>query len=135
MPGAFCLNAGLRGTMTVDFASCFGADRAESHVLLRSVLLQRITPSSGPGVPVHPPPGSRGHAARAAGLRSGGSLGQDIRLPHPRIRLPLPLLPLPPLARCLGPEVREGKRACMPAESACACVGEWGSNLRGTEWR
>jgi hypothetical protein len=28
---------------------------------------------------VHTPPGSRGRAARAAGLRSGGSLGQDTR--------------------------------------------------------
>ncbi len=53
------------------------ADCAESHVLLRCVWLQRIAPSSGSGVPVHHPPGSRGRAARAAGLRSGGSLGQD----------------------------------------------------------
>jgi len=58
-------------------ASCFGADSAESYVLLHSVRLQRIVPSSGSGVPVHHPPGSRGRAARAAGLRSGGSLGQD----------------------------------------------------------
>ena len=58
-------------------ASCFGADSAESYVLLHSVRLQRIVPSSGSGVPVHPPPRSRGRAARAAGLRSGGSLGQD----------------------------------------------------------
>ena len=58
-------------------ASCFGADRAESRVLLRSVWLQQIAPSSCSGVLVHHPPGSRGRAARAAGLRSGGSLGQD----------------------------------------------------------
>ena len=58
-------------------ASCFGADRAESHVLLHCIRLQRITPCSCSGVPVHHPPGSRGRAARAAGLRSGGSLGQD----------------------------------------------------------
>ena len=38
---------------------------------------QWIAPSSRSGAPVPHPPGPRGCAARAAGLRSGGSLGQD----------------------------------------------------------
>ena len=36
-----------------------------------------IAPSPRSGAPVPHPPGPRGRAARAAGLRSGGSLGQD----------------------------------------------------------
>ena len=40
-------------------------------------MLKRIRLATGSGVPVHTPPGSRGRAARAAGLSSGGSLGQD----------------------------------------------------------
>ena len=39
--------------------------------------LQRIRLATGSGVQVHTPPRSRGRAARAAGLSSGGSLGQD----------------------------------------------------------
>ena len=58
-------------------ASCLGADRAESRVLLRSDTLQRIAPSYRLWRSGASPPGSRGRAARAAGLRSGGSLGLD----------------------------------------------------------
>ena len=38
---------------------------------------KRAAKAAGSGVPVHHPPGSRGRAARDAGLCSGGSLGQD----------------------------------------------------------
>ena len=57
--------------------SCLGADLAKSCVLLCSVRCSGPRLATGSVVPVHPAPGSRGRAARAAGLRSGGSLGQD----------------------------------------------------------
>ena len=54
--------------------SCPGADRAESCVLSRSVPCSGSRQAAGSGAPVPHPPGPRGRAARAAGLRSSGWL-------------------------------------------------------------
>ena len=54
--------------------SCPGADRAESCVLSRSVPCSGSRQAVGSGAPVPHPPGPRGRAARAAGLRSSGWL-------------------------------------------------------------
>ena len=38
MPGAFCLNAGLRATMTVDFAAIPGGIQREAYEIIDAAL-------------------------------------------------------------------------------------------------
>jgi hypothetical protein len=84
--------------------SCLGADLAKSCVLLCSVRCSGPRLATGSVVPVHPAPGSRGRAARAAGLRSGGSLGQDT---------PTPAIPKPPCPHAGKPAPRYSGRMCL----------------------
>ena len=84
--------------------SCLGADLAKSCVLLCSVRCSGPRLATGSVVPVHPAPGSRGRAARAADLRSGGSLGQDT---------PTPAIPKPPCPHAGKPAPRYSGRMCL----------------------
>ena len=80
--------------------SCPGADRAESCVLSRSVPCSGSRQAAGSGAPVPHPPGPRGRAARAAGLRSSGWLLGTRQVNSP------------------GAELTHGPATCAP----CACL-------------